>query len=87
MRLLHGFAFSKKLRWLAQTKVITLKTHVENDCRNSALQPTNRHAIFTQLKLCFNVCVLIFFSKFLYLKKQVNQFNMQKNYGIDNYGL
>jgi hypothetical protein len=32
MRLLHVVAFSKKLRWLAQTKVITLKTllHVEN---------------------------------------------------------
>jgi len=26
MRLLHAVAFSKKLRWLAQTKVITLKT-------------------------------------------------------------
>jgi hypothetical protein len=28
MRLLHVFAFSKKLRWLAQTKVITLKTQL-----------------------------------------------------------
>jgi hypothetical protein len=26
MRLLHVVAFSKKLRWLAQTKAITLKT-------------------------------------------------------------
>jgi len=26
MRLLHAVAFSKKLRWSAQTKVITLKT-------------------------------------------------------------
>ncbi len=26
VRLLHAVAFSKKLRWLAQTKVITLKT-------------------------------------------------------------
>jgi len=32
MRLLHAVAFSKKLRWLAQTKVITskTKTHAEN---------------------------------------------------------
>jgi hypothetical protein len=28
MRLLHVVAFSKKLRWLAQTKVITLKTQL-----------------------------------------------------------
>ena len=41
MRLLYVVAFSKKLRWLVQTKVITLKTHLhavngENDCRNAA---------------------------------------------------
>jgi len=28
MRLLHAVAFSKKLRWLAQTKVISLKTQL-----------------------------------------------------------
>jgi len=28
MRLLHVVAFSKKLPWLAQTKVITLKTQL-----------------------------------------------------------
>jgi len=28
MRLLHVAAFSKKLRWLAQTKVIALKTQL-----------------------------------------------------------
>jgi len=28
MRLLHVVAFSKKLRWLDQTKVITLKTQL-----------------------------------------------------------
>jgi len=28
MRLLNVVAFSKKLRWLAQTKVITLKTQL-----------------------------------------------------------
>jgi len=43
MRLLHAFAFSKWLHWLAQTSGITLKTqqhavNVENDCRNSALR-------------------------------------------------
>jgi len=34
MRLLYVVAFSKKLRWLAQTKVITLKTqlHAVNAC-------------------------------------------------------
>jgi len=34
MRLLHVVAFSKKLRWLAQTKVTTLKTqlHAVNAC-------------------------------------------------------
>ncbi len=34
VRLLHAVAFSKKLRWLAQTKVITLKTqpHAVNAC-------------------------------------------------------
>jgi len=34
MRLLHAVAFSKKLRWLAQTKVISLKTqlHAVNAC-------------------------------------------------------
>jgi len=34
MRLLHGVAFSKKLRWLAQTKVISLKAqlHAVNAC-------------------------------------------------------
>jgi hypothetical protein len=41
-------AFSKKLHWLAQTKVLTLKTqlhaesHVENDGRNSALDTHGR---------------------------------------------
>ncbi len=36
---MHAVAFSKKLRWLAQAKVITLKTqtHAENACRNAAL--------------------------------------------------
>ncbi len=29
MRLLHAVAFSKKLRWLTQTKVITLKTQLQ----------------------------------------------------------
>jgi len=28
MRLLHVVGFSKKLRWLAQTKLITLKTQL-----------------------------------------------------------
>ncbi len=28
-------AFSKQLRWLAQTKVISMKTHAENACRNT----------------------------------------------------
>jgi hypothetical protein len=28
MRLLHAVAFSKKLHWLAQTKVISLKTQL-----------------------------------------------------------
>jgi len=34
MRLLHVVAFSKKLRWLAQTKVIAMKTqlHAVNAC-------------------------------------------------------
>ncbi len=34
MRLLHVVAFSMKLRWLAQTKIITLKTqlHAVNAC-------------------------------------------------------
>jgi len=34
MRLLRAVAFSKKLRWLTQTKVITLKTqlHAVNAC-------------------------------------------------------
>ena len=43
VRLLHSFAFSKKLFWLPQTNVITLKMQtntVENACRNSALQIT-----------------------------------------------
>jgi len=43
MRSLHVVAFSKKLRWLAQTKVITLKTqlHAVIACsnRNAALYP------------------------------------------------
>jgi len=34
MRLLHAVGFSKRLRWLAQTKVITFKTqlHAVNAC-------------------------------------------------------
>jgi hypothetical protein len=30
MRLLHVVLFSKKLRWLAETKVITLKTQLHS---------------------------------------------------------
>jgi len=51
MHLLPAVEFSKKLSWLAQTKVISLKTqlqaenatagskrtHAENACRNAAL--------------------------------------------------
>ncbi len=37
---------------------------------------------FTRLKPYFNVHAL-FFSKFIYVKNQANQLNMQKNYGID----
>ncbi len=37
---------------------------------------------FSQLKPYFNVCALTF-SKFLHVKKQANQIDMQKNYGID----
>jgi len=37
VRLLHAVVFSKKLRWLNQTKVITLKTHVQNAHRKAAL--------------------------------------------------
>jgi len=46
MRLLHAIAFSKKLRWLTQSKVITLKMQLQvyfynhmlkNDRRNVAL--------------------------------------------------
>jgi len=40
MRLLHVVAFSKKLPWLAQTKVITLKMqqHAGNACVKRLLQ-------------------------------------------------
>jgi hypothetical protein len=48
MRLLHAVAFSKELQWLAQPKVITLKTqpmqltHAENACRNVAVGYINK---------------------------------------------
>jgi len=40
MRLLHTVAFSKKLRWLTQAKVITLKTqlHAVSACLKRSLQ-------------------------------------------------
>jgi len=40
MRLPHGVAFSKKLRWLTQIKVITLKTqlHAVNACLKRSSQ-------------------------------------------------
>jgi len=44
MRLLHAVAFSKKLRWLTQTKVITLKTqlHAVNACIKRSSQRSFR---------------------------------------------
>jgi len=48
MRLLHAVAFTKKLRWLTQTKVISLKTqpHAVNACvkRSSQLSFTKYEA-------------------------------------------
>jgi len=45
MRLLHAIAFLMKLRWLAQTKVITLKTQL-HACSKRTLKTT----VATQLK-------------------------------------
>jgi hypothetical protein len=47
MRLLHAVAFSKKLRWLAQTKVITLKMqlHAANATACSKRTPKKRVAM------------------------------------------
>ncbi len=44
MRLLHTVAFSKKLRWLSQTKVISLKTqpHAVNACAKRSSQRSLR---------------------------------------------
>ena len=43
-RFTHAFAFSKKLPWLAQTKVITLKTHLHavNACVKRSSQRSLR---------------------------------------------
>jgi len=40
-RFTHAITFSKKLRWLSQTMVITKKTQTENACRNEALTILN----------------------------------------------
>ncbi len=60
MRLLHVVAFSKRSRWLAQTKVITLKTqlHAVNACWKRLSQRSfikNAHiCIFMIALLCHN---------------------------------
>jgi len=52
MRLLHEVAFSKKLRWLAQTKVITFKTqlHAVNAC-SKRLSQLSFSLVFGKLKM------------------------------------
>jgi hypothetical protein len=53
MRLLHVVAFSKKLRWLAQTKVITLKTemHAVNACEKRLSQRSFNPSLFRMMLL------------------------------------
>jgi len=52
MRLLHVVAFSKKLSWLAQTKVIILKTqlHAVNACVNRLSQLSFINMVFVLLR-------------------------------------
>jgi len=59
MRLLHVVAFSKKLRWLAQSKVITLKTqpHAVNACAKRSSQRSVRN-VFTRSIAVFSCSAL-----------------------------
>jgi len=51
MRLLHVVVFSKKLRWLAQTKVITLKTQLHAVNASVKRQSQRSFTLFSELTL------------------------------------
>jgi len=82
MRLLHAVAFSKKLRWLTQTKVITLKTkpHAVNACVKRSSQRS-----FKLILNCFKkIAVVVFDLTSLFFGKVITNFTTKINLQWDD---